>query len=165
MTIATLKKTIPVLVLLLALFTAPAQASRDDVRITSVGWTDVTVTSELAVAILQSLGYQVVGMTSPSQALETFREEPDSFDMLITDLTMAGLTGLELSGQVKALRSDLPIILITGYSDQVSKEEAVRSGIAEYCMKPISMRALSRVVGKFLGNGGPPTTLQQDRPN
>ena len=57
MTIATLKKTIPVLVLLLALFTAPAQASRDDVRITSVGWTDVTVTSELAVAILQSLGY------------------------------------------------------------------------------------------------------------
>ncbi len=57
MTIATLKKTIPVLVLLLALFTAPAQAARDDVRITSVGWTDVTVTSELAVAILQSLGY------------------------------------------------------------------------------------------------------------
>lgn len=57
MTFATLKITIPVLVLLLALFTAPAHAARDDVRITSVGWTDVTVTSELAVAILQSLGY------------------------------------------------------------------------------------------------------------
>ena len=57
MPFATLKKTIPVLVLLLALFTAPAHAARDDVRITSVGWTDVTVTSELAVAILQSLGY------------------------------------------------------------------------------------------------------------
>ena len=52
MIIATLKKTIPVLVLLLTLFIAPAQAARDDVRITSVGWTDVTVTSELAVAIL-----------------------------------------------------------------------------------------------------------------
>lgn len=116
-------------------------------------------------AILQSLGYEVVGMTSPRQALETFRGEPESFDMLITDLTMAGLTGLELSVQVKELRADLPIILITGYSDQVSKEEAVRSGIAEYCMKPISMRALSMVVGKFLGNGGPPTTLQQGRPN
>ncbi|ACU90899.1 ABC transporter substrate-binding protein [Desulfomicrobium baculatum] len=62
MTIATLKKTIPVLVLLLALFIAPAQASRDDVRITSVGWTDVTVTSELAVAILQSLGYSSSNM-------------------------------------------------------------------------------------------------------
>jgi len=57
MIIATLKKTIPVLVLLLALCTAPALAARDDVRVTSVGWTDVTVTSELAVAILQSLGY------------------------------------------------------------------------------------------------------------
>lgn len=62
MNIATLKKTIPVLVLLLALFTAPAHASRDDVRITSVGWTDVTVTSELAVAILQSLGYSSSNM-------------------------------------------------------------------------------------------------------
>ena len=62
MTIATLKKTIPVLVLLLALFTTPVQASRDDVRITSVGWTDVTVTSELAVAILQSLGYSSSNM-------------------------------------------------------------------------------------------------------
>jgi glycine betaine/proline transport system substrate-binding protein len=57
MTFATFRKTIPVLVLLLALLAGPAQAAREDVRITSVGWTDVTVTSELAVAILQSLGY------------------------------------------------------------------------------------------------------------
>jgi glycine betaine/proline transport system substrate-binding protein len=57
MTFAAFRKTIPVLALAFVLLAGPAQAARDDVRITSVGWTDVTVTSELAVAILQSLGY------------------------------------------------------------------------------------------------------------
>lgn len=112
-------------------------------------------------AILRSLGYEVVGTSSPRQALQTFGEQADDFDMLITDLTMAELTGLELSAQVKNLRPGLPIILITGYSEQVSKEAAVQSGIAEYCMKPISMRELSTVVGKFLGSGSPPTNLQR----
>jgi len=75
-----------------------------------------------------------------------------AFDLLITDLTMPALTGLELAEQMKQIRPDLPIILCTGYSDQVSKDAAVHAGIAEYCMKPISMRELSNVVGKFLGN-------------
>ena len=112
-------------------------------------------------AILQSLGYEVVGTSSPRQALELFAERSEQFDMLITDLTMAELTGLELSVQVKKLRPDLPIILITGYSEQVSKEAAVKAGVAEYCMKPISMRELSSVVGKFLGTGLPPNDLQR----
>ncbi len=110
----------------------------------------VQVTGE----ILQSLGYSVVGKTSPTEAIELFAKNPGQFDMLITDLTMAELTGLELSEKVKALRPDIPIILITGYSDQVSKDAADEAGIAEYCMKPISMRELSMIVGKFLGDGG-----------
>ncbi len=104
-------------------------------------------------AILQSLGYQVAGRTSPRKALADFSRESQSFDLLMTDLTMAELTGLELSQQVKTLRPDLPIILITGYSDQISKDAALEAGVDEYCMKPISMRELSAVVGKFLGNG------------
>lgn len=101
--------------------------------------------------ILQSLGYDIVGRTSPLEALQLFSSAPHEFDMIITDLTMPGLTGLELSEQVKVLRPDIPIILFTGYSDQVSKDAAVVAGIKEYCMKPISMRELSHVVGRFLG--------------
>ena len=108
----------------------------------------VQVTGE----ILQSLGYEIVGKTSPLEALQLFSSAPHEFDMIITDLTMPGLTGLELSEQVKVLRPDIPIILFTGYSDQVSKDAAVVAGIKEYCMKPISMRELSYVVGRFLGN-------------
>ncbi|PHR30523.1 MAG: hypothetical protein COA36_00500 [Desulfotalea sp.] len=109
----------------------------------------VQVTGE----ILRNLGYGVVGKTSPQAALELFSASPGDFDLVITDLTMPGLTGLELSRRIKCIRADIPIVLFTGYSDLVSKEEAKEAGINEYCMKPISMRDLSNVVLKFLGKG------------
>lgn len=101
--------------------------------------------------ILKSLGYSVVGRTSPAGALKLFIDASGDFDLVLTDLTMPELTGLELSEKIKKVRPDIPIILFTGYSDQVSKNAAVEAGIDEYCMKPISMRDLSNVVGKFLG--------------
>ena len=106
----------------------------------------VQVTGE----ILKNLGYGVVGTTSPEKALELFSASPNDFDLVLTDLTMPGLTGLELSLRVKCIRTDIPIVLFTGYSDLVSKEEAKEAGINEYCMKPISMRHLSTVMAKFL---------------
>ncbi len=112
---------------------------------------DETQVVQVTGEILQSLGYTVVGKTSPKEALKLFVEDPYRFDLLITDLTMAELTGLELSEKVKEKRPDIPIVLITGYSDQVSKNAAVEAGISEYCMKPISMRELANIVGKFLG--------------
>ncbi|BHH84058.1 hybrid sensor histidine kinase/response regulator [Desulforhopalus sp. 52FAK] len=109
----------------------------------------VQVTGE----IMKNLGYGVVGKTSPEEALELFSASPDEFDLVLTDLTMPGLTGLELSTRIKCIRADIPIVLFTGYSDLVSKEDAKKAGIDEYCMKPISMRDLSTVLLKFLGEG------------
>lgn len=109
----------------------------------------VQVTGE----IMKNLGYGVVGKTSPLEALELFSASPDDFDLVLTDLTMPGLTGLELSTRIKCIRADIPIVLFTGYSDLVSKEDAKEAGIDEYCMKPISMRDLSNVLLKFLGKG------------
>ncbi|MFT5699670.1 MAG: two-component system cell cycle sensor histidine kinase/response regulator CckA [Desulforhopalus sp.] len=106
----------------------------------------VQVTGE----ILKNLGYGVVGKTSPVEALELFSASPYDFDLVLTDLTMPGLTGLELSAKIKSIRADIPIVLFTGYSDLVSKEEATQAGIDEYCMKPISMRDLSNVLRKCL---------------
>jgi CheY-like chemotaxis protein len=107
----------------------------------------VQVTGE----ILKNLGYGVVGKTSPEEALELFLASPHDFDLVITDLTMPGLTGLELSTRIKSIRADIPIVLFTGYSELVSKGDAAEAGIDEYCMKPISMRHLSSVMFKFLG--------------
>jgi len=106
----------------------------------------VQVTGE----ILRSLGYTVVGETSAVKAVETFCAAPDQFDLLISDLTMPELTGWEVSKKVKVVRPDLPVILFTGFSDQVSKDAAVEAGIDEYCMKPVSMQELFTIVDKLL---------------
>ena len=106
----------------------------------------VRVTSEL----LQSLGYRVTGRSSPVEALQEFKNNPDNFDLLLTDLTMPKLTGLELSREMKRIKPELPIILFTGYSERLTTEEAAESGIDEYCMKPVSLRDLSRAVGRLI---------------
>ena len=106
----------------------------------------VRVTSEL----LQSLGYRVTGRSSPVEALQEFRNSPDNFDLLLTDLTMPKLTGLELSREVKKIRPDFPVILFTGYSERLTSDEAAMAGIDEYCMKPVSLKDLSRAVGRLI---------------
>lgn len=104
------------------------------------------VTSEL----LQSLGYRVTSRVSATDALRDFREAPDSFDLLLTDLTMPKLTGIELCAEVKKIRQDLPTILFTGYSEKVSRRSADKVGIDDYCKKPVSLKELSQVVGRLI---------------
>ncbi len=102
----------------------------------------VQVTGEL----LESLGYEVIGRTSPIAALSLFMDDPAGFDLVLTDLTMPELTGVELSREIKQVRQELPVVLFTGYSDQLSREEALEAGIDAYCMKPVSLRELSNVI-------------------
>lgn len=105
------------------------------------------VTGEL----LKSLGYNVTGTTSPSEALEIFTRAPRSFDLVMTDLTMPELTGLELSAKLTAMKPDIRIILITGYSDSIARTDAKAAGISDYCIKPISIRELATIVDKVIG--------------
>ena len=109
----------------------------------------VRVTSEL----LKSLGYRVTGRTAPLEALQEFKNDPDHYDLLLTDLTMPKLTGVELSRKIKDIRPDLPVILFTGYSERLTSEEAAEAGIDEYCMKPVSLRDLSMSVGRLIRRG------------
>jgi len=102
----------------------------------------VQVTGEL----LTSLGYEVTGRTSPLAALSLVTNNPEGYDLVLTDLTMPDLTGVELSRKISEVRNDLPVVLFTGYSDSVSREDAEEAGIRHYCMKPVSLRELSKVI-------------------
>ena len=102
----------------------------------------VQVTGEL----LNSLGYDVTGSTSALAALSMITENPEGFDLVLTDLTMPELTGVELSKKIRRVRDDIPVVLFTGYSDSISREEAEEAGVKRYCMKPVSLRELSRVI-------------------
>lgn len=108
------------------------------------------VTGEL----LKSLGYIITGTSSPAEALEIFTRAPGFFDLVMTDLTMPELTGLELSEKLTAMQPDIRIILITGYSDTVAKADAKAAGISDYCVKPISIRKLADIVNKVLRKPG-----------
>lgn len=101
-------------------------------------------------SFLKSLGYKVTSCRNAGEAFNLFSREPSSFDVIITDQTMPGITGFELAIKARAIRNDIPIILCTGYSETVSEEDVKKVGINELVMKPISKQELACAVRKAL---------------
>jgi len=99
---------------------------------------------------LERLGYTVMGETDPLKALDHFRSHPESFDLMITDMTMPHMTGDKLVQEILKIRPDLPIILCTGYSEKISEESAKEIGIRKYIEKPIERETLARTVREVL---------------
>ncbi len=112
---------------------------------------DEAVLLDVGEKILSSLGYRVTTTGSSVEALELFKKNPAGFDLVITDQTMPGLTGYELAQQLKQVRSDIPIILCTGYSDLVTAESALALGIKAFVIKPLNRLALAETIRKVLG--------------
>jgi signal transduction histidine kinase len=99
---------------------------------------------------LERLGYRVIPKTDPSEALEFFRTNPDQIDLIITDMTMPHMTGDKLAQEVLNIRSDMPIILCTGYSERMSEDMAHELGIRKYIEKPIGKETLAMSVRDVL---------------
>ena len=99
---------------------------------------------------LERLGYKVEGMTSPFEALERFRSKPDQFDLIISDMTMPEITGDRLIKEILDIRSDIPVILCTGFSEKINGEKATDIGAAEYIEKPVDQRKLAFKVRSVL---------------
>jgi PAS domain S-box-containing protein len=99
---------------------------------------------------LAGLGYRVTALTDSLKAFEVFKDAPDSFDLVITDQTMPGLTGAELAGKIMELRCDVPIILCTGFSKVMGPAEAKLLGIREFLMKPIYHQRMAEVIRQVL---------------
>jgi len=100
--------------------------------------------------LLEAIGYQVTSKTSGVDALDAFRANPDSFDLVITDMTMPNITGDRLARELKKTRPDIPVILCTGFSEAMSKEKAAALEINGFLRKPVMMKDLSREIRKVL---------------
>jgi len=100
--------------------------------------------------MLERLGYTVKVRTNSLEALEAFRANPDGFDLLITDQTMPQMTGSELAKKIMQIRQDIPIILCSGFSEQMNEEKAKKMGIRAFVMKPLIMSELSQIIRKVL---------------
>jgi len=99
---------------------------------------------------LESLGYDVVVRTSSIDAMEYFRNHPESVDLVITDMTMPNMTGDELAVELMKIRPDIPVILCTGFSTRIDEQKAKAKGIRAFVLKPIIKQKLSETIRKVL---------------
>jgi PAS domain S-box-containing protein len=100
--------------------------------------------------MLERLGYHVTARTSSIETLEAFRAAPDKFDLVITDTTMPNMTGIELARKLMEIRSDIPIIICTGFSEKISSDKATAMGIRGYVMKPVVKSELAKRIREVL---------------
>ena len=107
---------------------------------------DETLILDVERMLLEDLGYKISTASGSKSALKQFRLTPHVFDLVLTDMTMPKMTGEKLAVELLKIRPDLPIILCTGYSSQISKEAALRMGIRAFVSKPIVRDELATIV-------------------
>jgi len=111
---------------------------------------DELVLTKMVEKILGNLGYSVVTRTSSMEALDLFRKDPAGFDLVITDMTMPGMTGDKLAQKLIEIRPDIPIIMCSGYSSTISDKDIARIGIREFILKPLEAGSLATITRRVL---------------
>jgi len=113
---------------------------------------DDELVSEYLGALLEAEGYTAKIMNDSVAALNYFNENTDEFDLVITDQVMPGLTGVELTESILKVQPDIPVLLITGYSEKISAENAASFGIKGFFLKPINETDLLTTIDQLCPN-------------
>ena len=111
---------------------------------------DESVASQIAKEMLEKLGYQVMAFTDGQELIGAVQRNPDKYDLIITDLAMPNMNGLEVSDRIKEISPCLPIILFSGYSEKLASIEIQKHGISEVMLKPVLIGNLAETVRKVL---------------
>jgi CheY-like chemotaxis protein len=96
--------------------------------------------------LLKGLGYQAFPFTKPTDALQAFENDPNGYDLLITDHTMPHMTGLILATKILQVRKELPVILMTGYDQMEGPEKLKSLGIHTVLLKPFKKSAFGEIL-------------------
>ena len=100
--------------------------------------------------MLTRLGYNVTSHVTSHKALRTFQDDPNGFDLVITDMTMPEMTGDQLAIEILSIKADTPIIICTGFSERINKEQAENIGVKGFLMKPVLKSDMAKMVRKVL---------------
>ncbi len=106
--------------------------------------------ADVTASMLERLGYKVTMRVSSYDALEAFRNLSDRIDLLIADLTMPQMTGLQLYREIRKIRQDIKVIVCTGFSEQLDSRKSKAIGIEGFLNKPVVMADLARCVRNVL---------------
>lgn len=121
-----------------------------------IGLVNVTITVDekdivdAAKRLLTRLGYRVLTAQNAGDAIHVFKDQIHRIDLVITDMTMPDMTGIDLSKTFFSLKNDIPIILCTGYGSLMTLEKAEKTGFKEVILKPVSRKKLSDAIRKAL---------------
>lgn len=105
---------------------------------------DDPIIAGLVKTMVEQFGYSAESFFNSVDALETLKQKAMDYDLVISDLTMPNMTGLELAAAVKAERQDLPFIIMSGYSSRLDPEK--NENIRAVVLKPIEMKELSQAI-------------------
>jgi len=102
--------------------------------------------------ILSRMGYQVTGMNNSSAALSAFESDPYTFDVIVTDYAMPGMTGEALTRRIHEIRPDVPVVMVTGFSATVTPANFREFGIREFVTKPVTPASLDSAIRRVLSD-------------
>jgi PAS domain S-box-containing protein len=129
----------------------------DDLQNVSPSGTEriLVVDDEVSIAKVESqmlarLGYNVTISIDSHEALNSFKTSPKAFDLILTDMSMPNMTGDRLAYEIRQIRPEIPIIICTGFSEQINKENAQEIGVNGFLMKPIVKSEMAKMVRKVL---------------
>ena len=100
--------------------------------------------------MLEKLGYRISAFTNSLEALAAFKSDPGDYDLVISDRGMPNMTGEQLAKELMAIRSELPIILCTGFSNEADEQYARVLGVKGFLMKPVTKADLAAMIRKVL---------------
>jgi signal transduction histidine kinase/ActR/RegA family two-component response regulator len=133
---------------------AAGAATTDAARILLVDDDDLVRATTLMV--LQTLGHDVVEAATPESALRRVHDEPDAFDVVVTDQAMPGMTGVDLAASLLALRPQLAVVLVSGFLDEATEARALEVGVRAVLTKPFDRRRLAEAIGAARSAVGAP---------
>jgi PAS domain S-box-containing protein len=108
---------------------------------------------EVMRVMMAHLGFNIIALNSPVEALAEFRKDPYAFDLVITDLTMPEMTGIELARNLQALNPKLKMILMTGYGKTIDNYESLnRYGLRKLLKKPVRLNKLAEAIREVMSD-------------
>lgn len=100
--------------------------------------------------MLERLGYKVTSRISSQGGLDAFKACPESFDLVISDMTMPGMTGDRLAEELLSIRPDIPILICTGFSEKLNQKNVLDLGIKGILVKPVIKSVMAKMIRKVL---------------
>jgi CheY-like chemotaxis protein len=112
---------------------------------------------------LQRLGYKVTGCVDPQKALETFRSRSDEFDVVVSDLSMPGMSGFDLARDILQIRPGMPILIVSGYIRTEDNEKVRSLGLPDLILKLDSVEQLGEILHKLFEKRGEGKAADESR--